>query len=722
MSSGTSLSLPDGLFAPYELVRQLGHRANPLYVLRQPGAGSGGKPVLAVAERFVGRAEVGPGGEDLAQDARRIATLASPNLARIREVLVRGPDLVVIGELVEGEKLQELWRPEKLPLEIALRIVVDALAGVGALHNLRDARQEPMKLAHGELSPATIVIGLDGIARVLHAVSRRAPDVEPEVASRGYLAPEVASGDPYDARADVFSAGVLLWEALSGKTLFVERDPPANARRVRSGPLPAATVPEKAAWAKGLVEVAAKALDASPDARWPTAAVMAAELRKAAGLKLAPASTAAAFARSAFGDRVKTRRESFETAAPASPTPEPATPAPASPRREPEPARRTPDPPRREPEPARREPDPPRREAVPPRREPDPPRRELEPPRREPDPPRRAPEPPRRAPERPSPPESSFLDVELHSAVETVLVAPGLRAPVEEVVELGSDFLIEAARQSSIPPAASSALGGFVLDPFAAEGAVGQPPPPPEGLRFTPPPVPVVGVAPVVVIQGPPAAEEASPPSITGAPHFAAAIDTLAKPSPPAAPAFPHAAPAFSPAPPAFAPAPQGFAPSPPAAALQGLEAPASEPAPRPPGAGRRKVMVLGGVAALGLVIFVLAAVRLVRREPEVTPAKLSPPALTASAVAPPPPTLSAAVPSPSPPPTTPPPPPATAAAVPPAQTTAPHPQNAAPAAAPPAVRPTPAAALPTPSPVPAAHAPSPIKPRPKPTFDPNTL
>jgi len=106
VSSGASLSLPDGLFAPHELVRQLSARHLPLYVLRQSGVGIGGKPVLAVAERYEGAAEAGPGGEDLARDARRIATLASPNLARVREVVVRGPDLVVIGEFVEGEKLR----------------------------------------------------------------------------------------------------------------------------------------------------------------------------------------------------------------------------------------------------------------------------------------------------------------------------------------------------------------------------------------------------------------------------------------------------------------------------------------------------------------------------------------------------------------------------------------------------------------------------------------
>jgi serine/threonine-protein kinase len=663
------LSLPDGLFAPHELVRQLGARHNPLYALRQSGVGIGGKSVLAVAERYEGAAEARPGGEDLARDARRIATLASPNLARVRDVVVRGPDLVVIGEFVEGEKLQEVWRPDKLPLEIALRVIVDVLAGVGALHNLRDAKQQPMKLAHGELSPATIVLGLDGIGRVLHSVSRRVPDVEPEPASWGYLSPEVASGDPYDARADVFSAGVLLWEALSEKPLFPGTDPDANAGQVRSGALPRATVSEKHAWARGLAEVAAKALSAAPDERWPTAAVMAAELRKAAGLKLAPASTAAAFARSAFGERVRARRESLDAGSPRSAAPAPAPAVARSPAPAPAVAR--------------------------------------------------SPAPPQVQPSRP---ESSFLEVELESAVDTVLVVPGIRAPVSEVVELESDLLVESSSNSSLPPPASPpTVGGFVLDPFAAPAASVKPQPPLGAMRFTPPrapafapapafvpapaPAPAVAVAPFIILQDNALIEEPPPPSITGAPHFAAAIDVR--------PSLPAAIPAPYVTPPREEPAP--------------FEAPAQEAGSADGGARRRKVLVLGSVAALGLVVFALAAVRLAKQAPDVTPATLRPPATTASAAQPPPPPpVSAAAPPVIAPTSAPPPVPlvtatavATAVATPPvvAQTTTAH---APPVAAKPVPVPV-AAAAPT-HPPPAAQATAAAKPRPKPTFDPNSL
>jgi serine/threonine-protein kinase len=622
-----------------------------VYLVRQPG--TGGKPQLAVAEWFAGACQPGGGAESFVQEARRLAALASPNVARVREAVARGDDLTVFSDYAEGEKLTELWDAQKLPLEIAVRVVVDLLAGLGALHNMRDAKQQPLKLAHGEVSPATVALGLDGIARLLHVAGRRAPGVQPERASLPYLAPEVASGDPYDARADVFGAGVLLWEALAGARLFTDPDPPANAKRARAGGLPRAPVPPKAPWAASLVDVAAKALAAAPDDRWPTAAVLAAEIRKAAGLKLAPASTAAAFARSACGERVKKRAETVDSVPPEARSPSPP------------PVAARPPPPASPPAPAA--------------------------------PPVAA------SPKLPLPIElpSAVLELAPDSKPETVVVAPGVTVPVADVVELGSDMLIDAASSiSSFPPPASlsspsSAVGGVVLDPFSA-----RPPPPPavEAMRIhnvAPPPAPI---------------EEPAPPSITGQPQFAAAI----QPPPPTAPRFESI--------------PVTMEPEADAAAGADDDAAGAFPPPR----GRRtKLAIVGVVVGLGLVVLVLAGVQAARRSSDssASTAPSAKPTAPAAAITPPgsaEPTPAAAGPSPSP---------AAPSALPaPAASPGALPMGATPVtphASPPVVavgpRPVVPAYAPPPlaaTPRPASHtaaAPTP-KPRPKPTFDPNSL
>jgi hypothetical protein len=312
--------ITDDVFAPYDVIGEVGARPIPVHVGRQSMVG-GGAAQLVVAERFPGANRSGDAaGADLRREARRISTLANPHVARVREVALRGSDLVVFGDFIDGEKLREFWSfegkaSERLPLEIALRVLLDVLTGIGALHALRDSSQQPMKLTHGELSPSTILFGSDGVARILHTVARRAPDARAEKASLPYLAPEVHSGDAFDSRADIFSVGVLLWELLEGASLTKEGDEPAGIR-VRSAPLPApSAAAQKAPWAKGLVPVVTRALAAAPEDRWPTAAGLAAEIRKAAGLKLAAASAAAAFAKQRFGERVKQRRARWEAAA-----------------------------------------------------------------------------------------------------------------------------------------------------------------------------------------------------------------------------------------------------------------------------------------------------------------------------------------------------------------------------------------------------------------------
>ena len=258
-----------------------------------------------------------PRGEEFVREARRIATLASPNLARVREVALRGDDLVVFGEFIEGERLHGALAPRASSRSRSRsRVLVDVLTGLGALHNLRDAKQQPMKLAHGELSPATIVLGLDGIARVLHAVARCAPARSPRRRRSRTSRPRSRRASPYDARADVFGAGrasVGSRSAASGSSRQSELPP--NARRVRARPAASSDGAGEGAvgegargrrgqGARGVAgrSVADRCGDGGGDAQ-------------GGGLKLAPASTAAAFARSAFGERVKKRTSRIDAKA-----------------------------------------------------------------------------------------------------------------------------------------------------------------------------------------------------------------------------------------------------------------------------------------------------------------------------------------------------------------------------------------------------------------------
>jgi serine/threonine-protein kinase len=273
-----------------------------------------GRTMLVVVEQVTRGGHVDKGEiDDWIRVSQRLATLAHPNVARVREVVVREDEVVVITEFVDGVRWGELAAgPQPVSLEIALRILIDTLAGLSAIHNVRDAKREPLKLVHGGLTTACIVVGQDGVSRVV-AASRVRTSTRPEHDGSAYLAPEVLlADDAADARADIYSIGVMLWEALTARPLFPSAQPSAILTALLSGRVPRAEAPKEAPWAAPLVDIASRALSVEPDKRFPSASAMAAELRRVAGVKLVPSLRVAALVRAGFGERIRTRREELE--------------------------------------------------------------------------------------------------------------------------------------------------------------------------------------------------------------------------------------------------------------------------------------------------------------------------------------------------------------------------------------------------------------------------
>jgi hypothetical protein len=272
----------------------------------------GGRARLVVVERVVRSG--GVGAQDVAAwlaNAKRLVPLEHPNVGRVRDAIDGAAAAYVVSDFIDGARWADVvGAGSGLPLDIAVRVLLDALAGLGALHNMRDASRQPLGLVHCGVTSESVLIGLDGVTRVLGTARLRG-----QVPGFGahYLAPEVLlEDDAADARADVYSAGVLLWEALSGRPLFTETGASAIVTAVLSGRVPRAEAPAGAPWAAPLVDVAARALSPDPQKRYASAAAMAAELRRIGGVKIVPSIRVAALVRSAFGERIKARREELE--------------------------------------------------------------------------------------------------------------------------------------------------------------------------------------------------------------------------------------------------------------------------------------------------------------------------------------------------------------------------------------------------------------------------
>ncbi len=218
--------------------------------------------------------------------------------ANVVEVLDLGEAASVVFQampLLEGDSLsglQRRWhnhgRKGGLSQGILLRVLCDALAGLHAAHELADDDGHPLHVIHRDVSPQNILVGLDGVARiadfgVAKALGRLAEETEAgQIKGKfGYLAPELAERKPADRRSDLFSAGVVLWEALTCSRLFKGRDAIETLDRVKN-----LVVPDprtlNADVSPAVAVATMRALARNPEDRFATAAGMAEELNQAA--------------------------------------------------------------------------------------------------------------------------------------------------------------------------------------------------------------------------------------------------------------------------------------------------------------------------------------------------------------------------------------------------------------------------------------------------------
>jgi serine/threonine protein kinase len=303
----------------FKLVRELGARSLPAYAAIDP------KPrrpedALCVVDRLTrGEGVSAEGAAVFLRDGKRLAQLRHPNLVHVRDVVLGTGTMLLVSDWIEGEILADVQRLARarevsIPLAGSLRIVTDLLEGLSALHELRDARQEPLSIVHAEIAPRNVVVGTDGRAVLVHPLRPKA-DVSREHAREvvGYLAPEVLLADQTaDQRADVYGAGVLLWEALAGARMHPENEGTGEiVMRLLGGKIEAPSVPADAPWAAPLAEVTKRAVAPDPSVRFANATEMLAEVRRVVSGHVAPKLTVAALVEALSGDRIRAREEAL---------------------------------------------------------------------------------------------------------------------------------------------------------------------------------------------------------------------------------------------------------------------------------------------------------------------------------------------------------------------------------------------------------------------------
>jgi hypothetical protein len=183
-------------------------------------------------------------------EGRLMARVRHPNVVAPLDfvVQVQEGELYLVMEYVHGETLAELLsrsqRVGRTPsASLAVGIMVNALHGLHAAHEATTDEGKPLEIVHRDISPPNIMVGADGVARVLDFGVAKATvqDVRMDHQLRGkpwYLAPEQIRNESVDRRADVYSAAVVLWEMLAGRRLFRHSDSPAAWDSILSGEIP----------------------------------------------------------------------------------------------------------------------------------------------------------------------------------------------------------------------------------------------------------------------------------------------------------------------------------------------------------------------------------------------------------------------------------------------------------------------------------------------------
>jgi eukaryotic-like serine/threonine-protein kinase len=291
-----------------------------VYVARQVGAG--GFERLVVIKRVHPHLLADRDFHDMFRDEGRVAAmLHHPNVVAVTDVVELDGELFLVMEYVESTSLSSLLSAarslgQRLPPGVVSRIILDTLSGLHAAHEAVDIRGHGLEIVHRDVSPQNVVVGVDGSSRLIDFGVAKARHRLTETRSgslkgkHGYMAPEQAKAIAVDRRADVFSAGVVLWEALVGERLFRGENELDTMARVQEQPIPLPST-QGVNVPPGLDAVVMKALERDRDRRYRTAAEFLEELETA--LPPAAPRDVAAVVKAFCGDRIDARRKTLQS-------------------------------------------------------------------------------------------------------------------------------------------------------------------------------------------------------------------------------------------------------------------------------------------------------------------------------------------------------------------------------------------------------------------------
>jgi serine/threonine-protein kinase len=283
------MSAPDALprkFGRYQLFDRIGKGGMAEIFLARAQLEAGISRLVVVKQIHRHLSEDPAFSKAFVDEAKLAAGLHHGNIAQVldlgRSEPADGGLLFMAMEYVEGLDLHQLLRRLSqqrvpLPLEHGLLVVREVLAGLDVAHRATGTDGALLGLVHRDVSPSNVLLSFDGEVKLCDfGIAKATASADEASAGRivgksAYMAPEQARGETVDARADVFAAGILLWEICAGRRLYrgSEGEMLALAQRAEVPRLPAG-LPH----AERLQALLDRALAPDPAARLPSARAM----------------------------------------------------------------------------------------------------------------------------------------------------------------------------------------------------------------------------------------------------------------------------------------------------------------------------------------------------------------------------------------------------------------------------------------------------------------
>jgi serine/threonine-protein kinase len=182
----------------------------------------------------------------LVDEARLASRISHPNVVPVLDVISDDDELCIVMEYVHGLSLSYLLKAETTagrPLDLAVvsALVSGMLHGLHAAHEAKDERGRPLEIVHRDVSPHNVLVARDGTARIIDFGIARAT-IRVQTTREGtlkgkipYMSPEQIEGLDVDRRTDIYAAGAVLYECVTGQRLFGAENEAALISRVLKG-------------------------------------------------------------------------------------------------------------------------------------------------------------------------------------------------------------------------------------------------------------------------------------------------------------------------------------------------------------------------------------------------------------------------------------------------------------------------------------------------------